>query len=97
MGAAVEPDLLARFEAADAPRRNIAPSQSVFIATLDAGDDLCLVPQRWFFPTIRGPDALREFAPADHGANLETWCVSDAAKKAQNEGVELIEPLDRPG
>jgi putative SOS response-associated peptidase YedK len=46
----------------------------------------------WLDPDVPGRDALREFAPASTGEALVCWRVGDAAKRAANDGPELIEP-----
>lgn len=44
--------------------------------------------------SIAGRDALKQFAPPEHGEHLECWRVSDAAKRPGNEGPELLWPLE---
>lgn len=48
-------------------------------------------------PDVPGREALNEFAPPDFGRRLECWRVGDGAKRAANEGEELIEPLQGNG
>lgn len=47
----------------------------------------------WLDPDLPGAEALAKLAPADAGAVLESWMVSDAAKRVTNEGPDLIESI----
>lgn len=48
----------------------------------------------WLDPEIPGRQALANLAPEAFAEGLEGWRVGDAAKRAGNEGPELIRRLD---
>lgn len=47
----------------------------------------------WLNPKNSGREALAQFASVEYGVRLENWPVSGAAKRPENEGVQLIEPI----
>lgn len=47
----------------------------------------------WLDPDLPGQEALERLAPVTAGSVLESRMVSDAAKRATNEGAGLIEAV----